>query len=346
MGRRRNYSPKVLGYIEKHCGEGSLDWMRGELAERFGIRLDYSQIKNLYANHKFHAKRGAGNRNQRTFPPDVAKYIAENSQGVGSQKMADRLRERFGIECTREKIRYFRKNNRIVSGVDTKFRKGQAAHNKGQAAPLHVRKAMEPTMFKKGNRPHNAQPVGSESKIDGYWKVKIAEPNVWQLKSRYEWERIHGEKLKPSELVLFLDHNPDNFSPDNLVKLTRAELARLNQDQLRGADPDLNMAAVNIARLKTRAKDAEAKRKKGRPKKATVEGLMAKAEQAKQEKGRRPDERPNDIYNDNGGAVHPPGGSRKEGEGGHRISQGKEQSESGHKGREAEIHQREDQGEK
>ena len=38
MGRRRNYSPKVLGYIEKHCGEGSLDWMRGELAERFGIR--------------------------------------------------------------------------------------------------------------------------------------------------------------------------------------------------------------------------------------------------------------------------------------------------------------------
>jgi len=325
MGRRRNYSPKVLGYIEKHCGEGSLDWMRGELAERFGIRLDYSQIKNLYANHKFHAKPGAGNRKQRTFPPDVAKYIAENSKGVGSQEMADRLRDLYGIECTREKIRYYRRNQGITSGVDTKFRKGQPSHNKGQAAPLHVRKAMEPTMFRKGNRPHNTQPVGTRVKTtDGYWKIKVAEPNKWQLLSRYEWERIHGEKLKPDELVLFLDHNPDNFSPDNLVKLTRAELARLNQDNLRGADKDLNMAAVNIARLKTRAKDAEAKRKKGR----------------------RPDERPIDIYNDNGGAVHPPGGSREEREGGRGISQGKEQSESGHKGRKAEIHQGEDQGEK
>lgn len=325
MGKRRNYSPKVLAYIEKHCGEGSLDWMRGELAERFGFRLDYSQIKNLYANHKFHALRGAGNRKQRTFPPDVAKYIAENSQGVGSQEMADRLRELFGIECTREKIRYFRKNNRIVSGVDTKFYKGQPSHNKGQAAPLHVRKAMEPTMFRKGNRPHNTQPVGTRVKTtDGYWKIKIAEPNKWQLLSRYEWERIHGEKLKASELVLFLDHNPDNLAPDNLVKLTRAELARLNQDNLRGADKDLNMAAVNLARLKTRAKDAEAKRKKGR----------------------RPDERPNDIHDGRGREDNPRRGSGEKRKGGRGISQGKEQSESSNQGREAEIYQREDQGEK
>lgn len=321
MGKRRNYSPKVLAYIEKHCGEGSLDWMRGELAERFGIRLDYSQIKNLYANHKFHAKPGAGNRGQRSFPPDVAKYIAENSQGVGSQEMADRLRELFGIECTREKIRYYRRNQGITSGVDTRFIKGQPSHNKGQAAPLHVRKAMEPTMFRKGNRPHNTQPVGTRVKTtDGYWKIKIAEPNKWQLLSRYEWERIHGEKLKAGELVLFLDHNPDNLAPDNLVKLTRAELARLNQDNLRGADKDLNMAAVNLARLKTRAKDAEAKRKKGR----------------------RPDERPNDIHDGRGREDNPRRGSGEEGEGGRGISQGKEQSESGHQGREAEIYQRED----
>ena len=85
--------------------------------------------------------------------------------------------------------------------------------------------------------------------------MKIAEPNVWQLKSRHEWERIHGEKLRPSDKVLFLDKDADNFAPDNLVRVTAAELARINQDNRRGAYPDLNMAAVNLARLKTKAKE-------------------------------------------------------------------------------------------
>jgi len=53
--------------------------------------------------------------------------------------------------------------------------------------------------------------------------------------------------------------NPDNFDPDNLVKVSRAELARINQDKLRGADPEINMAAVNLARLKTLAKNKQKK---------------------------------------------------------------------------------------
>ena len=261
MGRR--YSPQVLRYMEEHCGEGSLDWMRGELAERFGIRLSYSQIKSTYSNHKFHAKPGAGiRRGQKTFPPEVAEFIAANAFGHTMAWMQEQLRERYGIEHGRKALGAYYKRYGIRTGNDGRFRKGQQAYNKGKKMPEHVRKKIEATMFKKGQKPRNTLPVGAETKVDGYWKVKIGEPDKWQLKSRHEWERIHGEKLGRSDAVIFLDKNPDNFAPENLIRVSRSELARINQDNLRGEDPELNMAAVNLARLKDVAIRKKKERKK------------------------------------------------------------------------------------
>ena len=255
----RRYGPNIRAYIEKHCGEGSLEEMRGRLRERFGVVMTYAQIKSYYANHKFHAKPGAGNRGQRTFPHEAERYIREHAAGRTKMEMCEELRERFGIEKTPAQLKSFYGNNQIKSGLNTKYKPGHVPANKGKPLPDAVRAKTRATQFQKGNKPHNAQPIGSESKIDGYWKIKIREPNVWQLKSRHEWERIHGEKLKASDVILFLDMNSDNFDPDNLVKVSRADLARINQDKLRGADPEINMAAVNLARLKTLAKNKQKK---------------------------------------------------------------------------------------
>lgn len=255
----RRYGPNIRAYIEKHSEEGSLDWMRGEVRERFGVVMTYAQIKSYYANHKIHAKRGQANRGQRTFPPDVARFIEKNCTGRTKREMCEELRKRYGIEKTPAQLKSYYANNRLRNGLDGKFKKGQTPPNKGKPLPDEVKEKIKGTQFRKGQRPHNAQPIGSESKIDGYWKIKIGEPNIWQLKSRHEWERIHGEKLGPDDVILFLDMNPDNFDPDNLVKVSRAELARINQDKLRGADPGINMAAVNLARLKTLAKNKQKK---------------------------------------------------------------------------------------
>lgn len=260
----RRYGPNIRAYIEKHSEEGSLDWMRGEVRERFGVVMTYSQIKSYYANHKIHAKPGAGNRGQRTFPHEAERYIREHAAGRTKREMCEELRKRYGIEKTPAQLKSYYANNKLRNGLDGKFKKGHTPANKGKPLPDEVRAKTRATQFKKGNKPHNAQPVGSESKIDGYWKIKIREPNVWRLKSRHEWERIHGEKLRPDDVVLFLDMNPDNFDPDNLVKVSRAELARINQDKLRGADPEINMAAVNLARLKTLAKDKQKKNRNGK----------------------------------------------------------------------------------
>lgn len=255
MGKRRTYSPQVIEFIGKRSGDGSIEWMRGEIRERFGIVMTYGQLKSLYANHKFHAKPGAGQKKQRTFPPAVAKYIEDNCRGKSWADMAELLRGQFGIVKTPQQLKGYYNNHNLRTGTLGRFEKGHEPFYKGKKLPPEVIEKTRATQFKKGNRPQNAQPVGSESKVDGYWKVKIAEPNVWQLKSRHEWERIHGEKLRPSDKVLFLDKNADNFAQDNLVRVTAAELARINQDNLRGDNQELNMAAVNLARLKTKAKE-------------------------------------------------------------------------------------------
>ena len=53
-------------------------------------------------------------------------------------------------------------------------------------------KNMKKQHLKKGNRPHNYRPVGSERiTVDGFIEIKVADPNKWDLKSRV----IYQEKI-------------------------------------------------------------------------------------------------------------------------------------------------------
>ena len=74
------------------------------------------------------------------------------------------------------------------------FKKGNVPFNKGKKWADYVSKKGQEnsrkTTFKKGNIPHNHRPVGSERITkDGYTEIKIKEPNKWQLKHRYIYEK-------------------------------------------------------------------------------------------------------------------------------------------------------------
>ncbi len=75
--------------------------------------------------------------------------------------------------------------------------------------------------FKKGERPKNWRPVGSESiNADGQVVVKVAEPSVWRLKHQVIWEAENGPLPKGSKLT-FADGNQRNVALDNLVAVHR-----------------------------------------------------------------------------------------------------------------------------
>ena len=84
---------------------------------------------------------------------------------------------------------------------------------------------------------------------NGYWymRIKIAEPNKWQMLHAYIWEHKHG-KIPKNHCVIFKDKNTLNARLDNLMLVSRAELVRLNQ-KYSNIDKSLKDTALQVIKI-------------------------------------------------------------------------------------------------
>jgi hypothetical protein len=113
-----------------------------------------------------------------------------------------------------------------LGGKATQFQKGQAPPNKGQKMSTDVYQKVAQTMFKKGNKPMNTQPIGtihqrSDKSGKMYLYIKLADSN-WQLLNRYTWEQYHGP-IPKGLIVAYKDGNYLNNDINNLMLLTKKE---------------------------------------------------------------------------------------------------------------------------
>ena len=93
------------------------------------------------------------------------------------------------------------------------------------------------------------RPVGAECwHDDGYLWVKVAMPNKWQLKHHIVWEAVNGP-IPKGHLIIFGDGDRKNFDVNNLICITRAELAVLNQKHLIFDNADATRAGLLLTRL-------------------------------------------------------------------------------------------------
>jgi len=184
--------------------------------------------------------------------PEMVEFMMNFIPGHEEHEIRSEFLNKFGIELSEGQIGNFKHKYHIKSGTDGgRFKKGQKAHNKGKKVSSEVYKRCAPTMFKKGNIPHNHREIGSTRlSTDGYIMIKIAEPNKWQLFQRYVWEKENGRKLLKNECVIFLDGNKENFDPDNLMAIKRSELARVNQNHRITDDPELTKTGIYVERVK------------------------------------------------------------------------------------------------
>ena len=184
--------------------------------------------------------------------PEYVQFMKEYIPGHTESEIRDAFDQKFHIVMNRAQIKNFKTRFDLRSGtMGGQFLKGQVSHNKGQKMSPDVYKRCAPTMFKKGQVPINHKEVGSERiNVDGYTEVKVAEPNRWKLKHRMLYEHYTGEKLSSNDAVIFLDGNKQNFNIDNLFKLSRAALVRYNQDHIYNSDPNISLAAAQIATIK------------------------------------------------------------------------------------------------
>lgn len=139
---------------------------------------------------------------------------------------------------------------KLDSGLKGYFTKGHEPENKGKKRISYP--GMEETQFKKGNRPVNFRPVGSERvNVYGYVEIKIADPRTWRLKHQVVYEQ-HNGPIPKKHAVIFGDGNNRNFEPTNLILVSRKQLVRLNQHHLIQNNADLTRVGVIIADIQNK----------------------------------------------------------------------------------------------
>lgn len=119
-----------------------------------------------------------------------------------------------------------------AEAVSFRFKPGHKTANKGVKMSKEVYEKAAPTMFKKGQKPHNTKPVGTENtRVDKigvpYIYVKIADAD-WRLKHRLVWEEANG-KIPHGYRIHFRDRNTLNCELSNLELLSPQEAIDRNR---------------------------------------------------------------------------------------------------------------------
>lgn len=159
--------------------------------------------------------------------------------------MAELIGERFGFECTKNMIKGVFTRHGITCGRTGRFEPGLVPFNKGRKGV----NGPSPTSFQPGNLPHNWVPVGSERNNSGIVEVKVADPNSWRSKHALIWEAHHGRPVPEGHVVIFADLDRHNFAADNLLLVSRAELAVMNKSRLITTHAEATLVGYTVARV-------------------------------------------------------------------------------------------------
>ena len=256
----RRYPQEHIDFI----AENYIGITTAELAARvnsaFGTKYTIGQIRAYKKNHSLSSGVKPGARESYysdVFPREVCEYIHANYHGTSHADMAARLYAEFGREYTTSQIKGFYGNHKLNSGRTGRFEKGYEPKNKGKKGSCPA--GCEKGWFKKGNIPQTHKPVGTEFlRGDGYWWVKIAEPNTWRQKHVLIWEAAHG-KRPAGHNIIFLDGDRNNLALENLRLVTKAEHAVMSHEGYRSSNAAFTETGILLARVKM-AKTAAKKR--------------------------------------------------------------------------------------
>lgn len=207
---------------------------------------------------------------------DRKQFMRDFVPGHGEREIADEFENRFGIRLTRQQV----KAGKSISGVNSgtfggRFEKGNESPTKGRPwdewMPPESQEKSKQGWFQKGNMPHNAlsKPIGYERvDQDGYTWVKIAERPTRQdcndnfrPKHHLAWEQANGKPIPDGFMIVFANHDKQDFSPENLVAVPKSTWAIIVRRQLQYHDAESLMACVMLAKLRNELGSAKKSRR-------------------------------------------------------------------------------------
>lgn len=186
--------------------------------------------------------------------------------GHSEAEIADAFEERFGVRLTEGQIGNAKTRFGVRSGTHGgRFEKGNTPPNKGVPMSewgLAEEKAgrIRGSWFRKGSRPANAKPIGSErASKEGYIEVKVADGRGngnYRPKHVVVYEEHRGP-VPDGCAVVFADGDRRNFDPGNLVAVPRSVLAQMNNMRIEWRDRETLRAAMAAAEVRIAAAKAE-----------------------------------------------------------------------------------------
>jgi hypothetical protein len=183
------------------------------------------------------------------FNGDQVAFIRTNAKCLSNQVLTDLVNLEFGLSVTRQQVKTFKHNHKISSGLTGHFEKGRNPANKGTKGIYNV--GGNRTSFKKGQRPKNYKPVGTERiDRDGYLLIKAFDDGPWHKRWRHKhrvlWEDVKGP-VPRGHCLIFLDGNKQNIDLENLQMITQKQLVRLNQNHLISDNAELTKTGIIVA---------------------------------------------------------------------------------------------------
>lgn len=241
----QRYPKEVKDFIAANVKGRTAKALAELVNARFGTDFTESKMKTFKKNHGLTSETKGGylKGSSTLCSPEVQLFIRNNVAGRTAKELAEITNDMFGTTYSKPQMQTYRKNHGLRSGLSFLFPEGHVPPNKGKKG-IHANPATE---FRKGCRPHNQDLIGTETlKDDGYLWVKVAEPNKWKQKHRILWEAANGE-IPRGFCLLFADGDRMNISLDNLILISRSQLAVLNRLDLIQNERALTETGLKIA---------------------------------------------------------------------------------------------------
>jgi hypothetical protein len=196
-------------------------------------------------------------------------WLRVNYRIYSVNELLPRFNEHFNLNITKDQLKNTLNRKKILSGRTGQWQKGHAAYNKGKTwdeymspeGQANSRKTWFNSTRTMNNADWNKVPVGTEHEYDGYVYVRQNVRNEktkayrwWKLKHHIIWEEANGP-IPEGHSIIFADGDTHNFDLDNLICVSRGELAILNKNNLiYKGNADATKCGVTLSKIMIRRK--------------------------------------------------------------------------------------------
>lgn len=213
--RGSHYTAEQNAFIVEHYEELTYKELTSAYNKRFAASMTVSAMckkcraLNLRRKERFYKS---------MFTPEVDAYLMENAFRYTASELSDNLREKFGISPATQTVTWHLNDLGIHRGSN---------------------------FLPDGYTPRASKQIGAERIEKGrYIKVKVAQPNVWVPKASL----VMGYDPKKYQAI-YLDGNPLNVVPDNIIVVSKRVHARLAKNGWLNRGKDILMAGIKWSEL-------------------------------------------------------------------------------------------------